>query len=79
MKSCTRSKINCGNDSLNTKPPVFDGKNWNRWMLQMHVLFGAQDVLDLANDDYVAVAADANEAQRNMYRELRKKDQKVMF
>lgn len=45
----------------------------------MCVFFGAQDVLDLFNDGYVVVAANAIEAQRNMYRELRKKDQKALF
>ena len=42
----------------------------------MRVLFGAQDILDLVNEDY---AVDATEAQRNTYRELRKKDQKALF
>lgn len=36
----------------------------------MRVLFGAQDVLDLANDGYASVVADSTEAQRNTYREL---------
>lgn len=38
---------------------VFDRKNWNWWMIQMRVLFGAQDILDLVNDDY---ATDATKA-----------------
>lgn len=42
----------------------------------MLVLFGAQDVIELVNDDY---AADATEAQRNTYIELRKKDHKGLF
>lgn len=35
----------------------------------MRVLFGAQDVLDLVNDGYGTVVADATEAQRNAYDE----------
>ena len=45
-----------GNGNLSTKLPVFDGKNWNRWMIQMCMLFGAQDVLDLINDGYIQTA-----------------------
>ncbi|XP_050888532.1 uncharacterized protein LOC127093633 [Lathyrus oleraceus] len=70
--------MNGGNCSLITKLPVFDGKNWNRLMIQMRVLFGAQDVLDLVNDGYTTVTIDATEAQRNTYRELRKKNKKAL-
>ncbi|XP_050897536.1 uncharacterized protein LOC127104394 [Lathyrus oleraceus] len=45
--------MNYINGSLPTKLPVFDGNNWNQWPIQMRVLFGAQDVLDLVNDGYV--------------------------
>lgn len=56
---CTRSKINgVGNGSLNTKLQVFDGNNWNQWMIQVCVLFGAQDVLDLFNDGYMLIGTD---------------------
>ena len=51
-----------GNGGMSTKLPVFDGKNWNRWMKQMIVLFGAQDVLELVTEGYVPVAADATDA-----------------
>lgn len=64
---------------MNMKLPVFDGNNWNQWIIQMRVLFDAQYDLDLVNDDYGMVAADAIEAQRNTYKELRKKDQKTLF
>ena len=38
---CTKSKMNEGNSSLNTKLLVIDGKKWNKWSIQMHVLFSA--------------------------------------
>ena len=66
---CIISKMNSGNGSLNTKFPVIDGKNWDRWMSQMHVLFSAQYILDLVNEGYAADAEDATESQRNMHRE----------
>ena len=53
-----------GNDNMSTKLPVFDGKNWNRWMIQMRVLFGAQDVLELVTDGYIQVTKDAIEEER---------------
>lgn len=76
MNSCTRSKIKC---SLNIRLPEFDGKNYNRYMIQIRVLFGAQDVVALVNDGYATVVKDATEAQRNVYRELRKKDHKALL
>ncbi|XP_058750702.1 uncharacterized protein LOC131623675 [Vicia villosa] len=42
--------MNGGNSGLNTKLSVFDGKNWNRWMIEKRVLFGAPNVLDLVYD-----------------------------
>ena len=68
-----------GNGSLSTKLPVFNGKNWNRWTIQMRVLFGAQEVLEFVTNGYVPVAADATEEQRNAQRDTRKKDQKAFF
>lgn len=59
--------MNGENSSLNTKLPVFDGKNKNWWMIQMRVLFYAQDVLDIVNDDYTAVVEDVMEVQRNIH------------
>ena len=34
-------------------------------MIQMHVLFRAQDVLDLVNDSYTPVAENANRSANN--------------
>ena len=52
------------NGNLSTKLPVFDGKNWNRWMIQMRVLFEAQNVLDLVNDGYAALPENATPGDR---------------
>ena len=62
------------NNNMSTKLPVFDGKNWNRWMIQMRVLFGAQDVFALVTDGYILVAVDATEEEREAQRNKRKKD-----
>ncbi|XP_058765205.1 uncharacterized protein LOC131638656 [Vicia villosa] len=65
--------------NLNTKLLVLDGKNWNRWMIQMRVLFRAQDVLDLVTEGYVPVAVDATEEEKVAQRETRKRDQKELL
>ncbi|KAK2401579.1 hypothetical protein QL285_051162 [Trifolium repens] len=67
------------NSGMSTKLPVFDGKNWNRWMKQMIVLFGAQDVLELVTEGYVPVAADATDAQKLAQKDTKKKDQRALF
>lgn len=54
--------MNGGSGGLDTKLPVFDGTNWNRWSIQMKVLFGAQDVVELVNDGYAPVGENATEA-----------------
>ncbi|KAK2375565.1 hypothetical protein QL285_076452 [Trifolium repens] len=68
-----------GNGGMSTKLLVFDGKNWNRWMKQMIVLFGAQDVLELVTEGYVPVAADATDAQKLAQKDTKKKDQRALF
>ncbi|KAK2405626.1 hypothetical protein QL285_054842 [Trifolium repens] len=68
-----------GNSGMSTKLPVFDGKNWNRWMKQMIVLFGAQDVLELVTEGYVPVAADATDAQKLAQKDTKKKNQRALF
>ena len=68
-------------NNLSTKLPVFDGKNWNSWVIQIRVLFGVEDILDLINDGYVqgALLENATDVQRNAQCDLRKKDLKVLF
>ncbi|KAK2403434.1 hypothetical protein QL285_052871 [Trifolium repens] len=68
-----------GNSGMSTKLPDLNGKNWNRWMIQMCVLFGVQDVLELVTDGNVPVAADATEEQKEAQRKERKRDQKALF
>lgn len=47
----------------------------------MYVLFGAQDVLDLIDEDYIPIALPENEkdGQKNDQCDLRKKDYKALF
>lgn len=45
----------------------------------MCVLLGVQDVLDLVNGNYTLVVVDVTEVQKNVQREMGKKDQKALF
>lgn len=74
-----RTKVNDKNDNLNTKLRVFNGKNCNWWLIQMHILFGAQNIFDLVNDGYTPVIENAQETQRTVQYEIRKKNQKTLF
>lgn len=65
------------NGNLRTKLPVFDDKNLNGLSIQMCMLFGTQNVLDLVNDNFVQVALPANATDAMCA--MRKKDQKALF
>ena len=68
-----------GNGNMSTKLPIFDGKNWNRWMIQMRVLFGAQDVFALVTDGYNQVAEDATEEERGAEKQEEERSDDVVL
>ncbi|MCI55000.1 F-box protein, partial [Trifolium medium] len=53
--------------------------NWDRWSALMRSLFGAQDVIDLMTNGYEDSGANPNDAQRNTFKEAKKKDCKALF
>ena len=59
--------------------PVFDGKNWDRWVKQMKVIFNVQEVYEQVNEGVATLPANANEDQRTIFREAKKKDNKGLF
>ena len=62
-----------------TNLTVLDGKNWDRWSAMMKSLFGAQDVLEIVQNGYEDLAANATDAQRTAFKEVKKKDCKALF
>lgn len=36
--------------------PILDGKNWDRWNVQIKALFGFQDVLKIVKNGYQELA-----------------------
>jgi len=81
---CEDSKVSCeaimaNNGGFSRSILVLDGKNWERWSALMRSLFGVQDVLELVEDGYEDLAANATEVQRAAFREQKKKDCKALF
>ena len=58
---------------------ILDGKNWDRWSVQMGVVFGFQDVLDIVKSGYQDLGENPNDAQTAAYKEAKKKDCKALF
>ncbi|KAF1869425.1 hypothetical protein Lal_00045290 [Lupinus albus] len=59
--------------------PIFDGKNYDRWHVQMKAIFGYQRVYEVVHNDYQIVGNDAIEAQKSIFKESKKKDSKTLF
>lgn len=59
--------------------PILDGKNWNKWSVQMKVIFAYQEVQEVVDEGYPALVEGATEAQRAVHRENKKKDNKALF
>jgi len=55
----SREAILANNGGFGTNILVLDGKNWKRSSELMRSLFGAQDVLELAENGYEDLAANA--------------------
>jgi len=67
------------NNGFGTNILILDGKNWERWNALMKSLFEAQDVLELVENGYEALAANAINVQRAAFKEHKKKDCKALF
>jgi hypothetical protein len=44
------------NGNFHAHLPVFDGKNYDQWVVKMKVIFRYQDVLDVVNDVITTLA-----------------------
>ncbi|XP_019459979.1 PREDICTED: uncharacterized protein LOC109359743 [Lupinus angustifolius] len=59
--------------------PVLNGKNWNRWRVQMKALMEYQDVDEIVEQGFPILAEGATEEQRKGHKENKKKNCKAMF
>jgi len=67
------------NNSIHAHLPVFEGKNFDKWIVKMKVIFRFQDVVEAVNEGIPALAANATDVQQATHKDLKKKDGKVMF
>lgn len=70
-------------DSVQPQVPQFSGKNYDRWSIQMKVLFGFQELMEIVEAGFFdvdpAVGAALPQAQKDDLRENRKKDKKALY
>ncbi|XP_019455040.1 PREDICTED: uncharacterized protein LOC109356159 [Lupinus angustifolius] len=59
--------------------PILDGKNWNRWRIQMTTIMRFQDVNEIVEEGLPKLTKASTEAQKIVYKECKKKDCKTMF
>lgn len=50
-------------NSIPTHLPVFEGKNYDQWIVKMKVICRFQDVLEVVNDSVPALASNATDMQ----------------
>ena len=68
-----------GSSSFNTHLPILEVRNWERWSAVMKKLSGAQDLLEIVQNGVGDLAANATKVQRNVHKDLKKKDCKALF
>ena len=68
------------NNNIPTHLPVFEGKNFDQWIVKMKVILRFQDVVEVVNEGIPALAANATDVQQAAHKELKKKGEhdKVM-
>ncbi|XP_019447323.1 PREDICTED: uncharacterized protein LOC109350551 [Lupinus angustifolius] len=59
--------------------PILDGKNWNRWKVQMKAIMGYQEVDEIVEQGYSTIDEGAPDEQRRIHKENKRKDCKAMF
>ena len=65
--------------SFNTHLPILEACNWERWSAVLKNLFGAQDLLEIVQNEVGDLTVNATEVQRNAHKDLKKKDCKALF
>ncbi|XP_044505720.1 uncharacterized protein LOC123225676 [Mangifera indica] len=67
------------NNSPPISIPVLDGKNYNRWNIQLRVLFDYHELLDVVENGVPTQVENGTDAQKNVHREIKKKDKKTLY
>ena len=64
--------------SFATVLSILDGKNWERWCIQMKAILDYQDVMDIVEEGYPSLPEGATETQKAIHKENKKRDCKAM-
>jgi len=65
-------------NSTQLSVPILDGKNYNRWCVQMRVLFDYHELWDVVESGVSTLAANATEAQRVAHHDQKKKGNRAL-
>ncbi|CAL0332600.1 unnamed protein product [Lupinus luteus] len=64
--------------NFSTNLHVLDGKNWNRWSIQMKAILGFQEIAEIVEEGFPELITEATEQQRLSYKENKRRDCKAM-
>ncbi|XP_044476979.1 uncharacterized protein LOC123204412 [Mangifera indica] len=67
------------NNSAPISVLVLDGKNYNRWNVQLRVLFDYHELLDVVENGVSTLAENETDAQKNVHHKIKKKDKKALY
>jgi len=65
------------NNNFHAHLPIFEGKNYDQWIVKMKVIFRYQDVFEVVNDGVPALAGNTTDVQHVANKDA-KKDGKAM-
>lgn len=68
-----------GNGVFSAHMPILDGKNYNKWCIQMKTIFEMQDALDVVQSGIQDLEKSASDAPEKTFKELKKRDCKALF
>ncbi|XP_019429621.1 PREDICTED: uncharacterized protein LOC109337166 [Lupinus angustifolius] len=71
--------MSSNNANFSTYLPILNGKNWNKWCIQMKAIMGYQEVSELIEEGFQDLPTKPTRAQVVTYKENRRNDCKVMF
>ena len=59
--------------------PILDGTNWGEWQIQMQVVFGFQDVLEVVECGIAELEKQSSDPQKATCKDAKKRDCKALF
>ena len=66
-------------NSIQLSIPILDGKNYNRWCVQMRVLFDYHELWNVVESGVSTLADNATKTQRVAHCDQKKKDKKALY